>query len=153
LNKGTLLVEARNEKQAEVLLKASLLGSHLVHVERHTLLNSSRGVIHTDSLDGMSDEEIQSALADQLVSLAYRLIGKRDNRPFPPRTTFLTFKVPSLPAYLHVGYETVAVRLYVRCYGVRSLDILNRGVLLTLSGVSAVKVGMVRSHAPTNPNV
>jgi hypothetical protein len=35
LKNGTLLVESRNEKQAEVLLKATLLGSHPVHMERH----------------------------------------------------------------------------------------------------------------------
>jgi hypothetical protein len=47
LKNETLVVEA----QAEVLLKAKFLGSHPVHAERHTSLNSSRGVIHTNSLD------------------------------------------------------------------------------------------------------
>jgi hypothetical protein len=120
LKNGTLLVQARNERQAEVLLKATLLGSYPMHVGRHTSLNSSRRVIHTHSLDGMSDEEIQSALADQFVSRAYRLTGKRDNRPFPLRTIFLTFEVPSPPLYLHVGYKRVPVRPYVpnptRCH-------------------------------------
>jgi hypothetical protein len=73
LKNGTPLAMVRNEKQAEVLLTATLLGSHPVHVGRHTWLNSSRGVIHTDSLDGMSDEEIQSTLADQFVSRTGRL--------------------------------------------------------------------------------
>jgi hypothetical protein len=75
-----------------------------VHMERHTSLNSSRGVIHSDSLDGMSDEEIPCALTDQFVSLAYRLIGEWDNKPFPLCAIFLTFQVPTLPAYPHVGY-------------------------------------------------
>jgi hypothetical protein len=35
LKSGTLLLEAWNEKQAEVLLKATLLGSHPVHVVIH----------------------------------------------------------------------------------------------------------------------
>jgi hypothetical protein len=103
LNNGTLFVEVQNDKQAEVLMKANLLGSYPVQVERHTLLNSSWGVVNTDSLDDMSDEEIQFALADQFVSKAYRLIGKRDNKPFPLHTIFLTFEVPSLPASIHVG--------------------------------------------------
>jgi hypothetical protein len=63
LKNVALPVEARSEKQAEVLLKDTLLGSHPVDVERQISLNSSRGVIHTDSPDGMSDE-IQSPLAD-----------------------------------------------------------------------------------------
>jgi hypothetical protein len=72
LKNGTLPVEVQNDKQAEVLLKANLLGSYPIQVERHiTSLNSSQGVIDTDSRDDMSDEEIQSALADQFVSEAY----------------------------------------------------------------------------------
>jgi hypothetical protein len=78
MKNGTLFVEVQNDKQAEVLLKANLLGSYPVQVERHTSLNSSRGVVNTDSLDDMSDEAIPSALADQFGSKAYRLIVKRD---------------------------------------------------------------------------
>jgi hypothetical protein len=60
LKKRTLHVEARNETPAAVPLKATLLGSHAVHVARHTSLNCSRGVLHSDSPDGTSDEEIPS---------------------------------------------------------------------------------------------
>jgi hypothetical protein len=67
LKNGTLLVEVCNEKQTDLLLKANLLGFHPITVERHTSLNSSRGVKAADSLDGMSDKEIQSDLADQSV--------------------------------------------------------------------------------------
>jgi hypothetical protein len=88
LKNGTLLVEICNEKQADLLLKANLLGCHPTRVERHTSLNSSRGVVKTDSLDDMSDEDIQSALADHYVSKAYWLIGKSDGNPFPLRTVF-----------------------------------------------------------------
>jgi hypothetical protein len=55
LKKGTLFVEVQNDKQAEVLMKANLLGSYPVQVERHTSLNSSRGVVNTVSLDDMSE--------------------------------------------------------------------------------------------------
>jgi hypothetical protein len=79
LKNGTLLVEVQNDKQAEVLMKANILGSYPIQVERHTSLNYSRGVVKTDSLDDMSDEVIQSAPADQFVPTDYRLIGKRDN--------------------------------------------------------------------------
>jgi hypothetical protein len=41
-------------------------------------LNLSQGDVNTDSLDGMSNEEIQSTLADMSVSKAYKLIGKTD---------------------------------------------------------------------------
>jgi hypothetical protein len=101
-------------------MKANLLGSYLVQAESHTSLNSSRGFVNTDSLDETLDEEIQFALAEQFVSKAYRLIGKRDNKPFTLRTFFLTFEVPSLPASIHVGYGRVPVSPYIpnpmRCH-------------------------------------
>jgi hypothetical protein len=42
--------------------------------ERHSSLNSSRGVVSTDALDGMSDEEIQLALALKSLLRAYIVI-------------------------------------------------------------------------------
>jgi hypothetical protein len=57
-----LLVEMFNQKQAEALVKVELLGSHLVHIRRHTSLNSSQGFIMTDILNWVLDKEIQIAL-------------------------------------------------------------------------------------------
>jgi hypothetical protein len=65
LKNGTLDVEARNEKQAEVLLKATPWITSRARGKTH-VVELLRGVIRTDSLDGMSDEEIRSALADSL---------------------------------------------------------------------------------------
>jgi hypothetical protein len=62
-----VLTEVHNDKQAELLLRAILLGSHPIYAERHSSLNSSRGVVNTDALDAMSDDEIQSAPAEQFV--------------------------------------------------------------------------------------
>ncbi|KAJ4438319.1 hypothetical protein ANN_14261 [Periplaneta americana] len=120
LRNGSLLVETVSLKQSETLLKAKLLGSYPIKVERHSSLNTTRGVVHTDSLDGMSDEEIQLELAEQSVSKAYRLLRKRDGQTIPLSTVFLTFEKPVLPEYILVGYERVPVRAYVpnpmRCF-------------------------------------
>jgi hypothetical protein len=109
LRNGTLLVEAFTENQSNALLKATLLRLYSIQVERHVSLNSFRGVISTDTLDGLSDEAIQSFLADQSVSKAHKLIGKRDGKP-----------VPDLPPQVYLGYERVPVRAYVpnpmRCF-------------------------------------
>jgi hypothetical protein len=51
LKNGTLLIEVYNDKQAELLLKATLLGSHLIYAKRHSSLNSSLGVVSTDALE------------------------------------------------------------------------------------------------------
>jgi hypothetical protein len=51
-------MEVKSEKQAEVLLRAILLGSCLVQVKRCTSINSSRGVVSYDSPDRMTDKYI-----------------------------------------------------------------------------------------------
>ncbi|KAJ4425727.1 hypothetical protein ANN_27923 [Periplaneta americana] len=122
--RGTILRHGSDVRLAircsETLLKAKLLGSYPIKVEQHCSLNTTRGVVHTDSLDGMSDEEIQLELAEQSVSKAYRLLRKRDGQTIPLSTAFLTFEKPVLPEYILVGYERVPVRVYVpnpmRCF-------------------------------------
>jgi hypothetical protein len=68
----------------------------------------------------MSGEAIQFAQADQFVSEACRLIGKRDSKPFPLRIFFFIFEVLSLPAPIYVWYERESIRPYIpnpmRCY-------------------------------------
>jgi hypothetical protein len=71
-------------------------------------------VVRTYSLDGMSDDEIQSVLANQPVSRAFRLIGKRNEKAFPLRAVILTLEVPSLPSRINVGHETATLRPYTR---------------------------------------
>jgi hypothetical protein len=85
-------------KKAEVILNTKLLGSRTVHVERQTFPYPSQGVVRTDILDGMPDEEIQLCLASQFVSKAYRLTGNKLGKTFPLRNLFLTFQVPTLPS-------------------------------------------------------
>ena len=72
LRNGSLLVETLNPKQSETLMKAKLLGSYPIKVNRHSSRNTTRGVITTSSLEGMYDEQIQLELAEQSVSKAYR---------------------------------------------------------------------------------
>ena len=117
---GSLIVETNSPAQSDKLLKATLFGSHPIIVERHKSLNTCRGVVSTDGLDGLDNEEIQLELADQCVSQAYRLTKRSDGDIVPLRTVFLTFERPSLPEYIRVGYERVPVRPYVpnpmRCF-------------------------------------
>ncbi|KAJ4425469.1 hypothetical protein ANN_28085 [Periplaneta americana] len=120
LRNGSLPVETASAKQSETVLKAKVLESYPIRVERHSSLNTTRGVVHTDSLDGLSDEEVQLDLAEQFVSNAYRLLRKRDGRTEPLSTVFLTFETSLLPEHIFVGYERDPVLAYVpnpmRCF-------------------------------------
>jgi hypothetical protein len=80
---GCCNVEVFNEKRAKVFFKAKFLGRYLVHVERHISLSSAWDVLYC-----MPDEETQICLAHQFIYKAYRLIGKRDGKPFPLLTVF-----------------------------------------------------------------
>jgi hypothetical protein len=64
LKNGPLLVEVQDEKQLEVVLKATPLGSYPIQDDRHISPNSSRGVVNIDSVEVMLDEESRSARAD-----------------------------------------------------------------------------------------
>jgi hypothetical protein len=106
----------------------------------------------------MSEEEIQSALTDQLVSRACRLIGKRDNKHYPPLAV-LTFEVPSSPAPVCVMYESgVHVRPYIfnamMFYRCRQCGHTQQMCAYrSLSVGTAVRVHTVKGHVPTHPPV
>lgn len=95
-------------------------------------LRSSWGVI-TNILDGMSDKEIKICLAHQFLSKAYRLVWRRDDKPFPLQTMFLTFEVLTLlPRSILVEYDrSFACSLQTLCgaSSARDLDTPNNGVL------------------------
>ena len=114
------LVEANSATQAGTILKANLLASYPVKVELHRTLNSSRGVVNTRALDGMSNEEIQENLQDQGVTSVYRVQRKERGEYLPTRTLFLTFNRVNLPERIKAGYEAIEVRPYIpnplRCY-------------------------------------
>jgi hypothetical protein len=89
------------------ILQAILLEWYPVQVKRHSSLNSCKGVVSSDCLDRMTDEEIQSALTDWSMSKLCRLIGNRSDKAFPLRIALLTFEVPILPSWIYVGYWKV----------------------------------------------
>jgi predicted butyrate kinase (DUF1464 family) len=73
LRDGPILVETKTDDQSKKLLKQKLLGSYTVLVEKHKILNSTRGVIFCPQVDECSDEQIQIGLADQYASKVYRV--------------------------------------------------------------------------------
>jgi hypothetical protein len=60
-----LLLEVFSDKQEETLLKSQCLDSSPFQPNSRVSLISSRGVVNTDSLDGMVDEEVQIAVANR----------------------------------------------------------------------------------------
>lgn len=65
-------------------------------------------MIRTDSLDIISDDEIQQCLSDQFLSKAYQLL-KKDEKPLPVRAVFLMFEIATVLTHIYVGYEKVHI--------------------------------------------
>jgi hypothetical protein len=131
-------------------LKANL-GFYPVEVERHVLCTRPGKSLTLDSLDIVSDKEIQTALADQSVSKACTLIGKRGWQPFLLHTVCLISEVPPLPASVHVGYERILSALIFLTPRVAIAArnwAFSRGVHLTLSAAIVVGTGIVRNRVP-----
>ena len=58
LRKGSLLVEYATENHSRNLLRSKILCNVPIHVSQHFSLNTSKGVIKSRHLEGVSEEEI-----------------------------------------------------------------------------------------------
>ncbi|KAK6186631.1 hypothetical protein SNE40_005920 [Patella caerulea] len=63
MRNGTLLVECAKESHATSLLKSKTLANIPIKVAPHNSLNSSRGVIRSQDLEGSCEEEMLENLA------------------------------------------------------------------------------------------
>ena len=117
---GLLLIEVDCRNYANNLLKTTMFHNIPVEITEHRTLNSSKGVISSDILDGMSNEEITSELKDQGVKESYRISSNKNGKKSPTRTVILTFNSSKLPKTLLVGYMRLSVRNYIpnprRCF-------------------------------------
>jgi hypothetical protein len=119
---GALLVEAPSEKISTWLLNRSgtMCVDRPIKVSIHKTLNSSKGVIRSRELEGMSEEEIVGEMRNQGVIGAHRVTMKKGVDHVPTNTYFLTFCVPKVPEVVHIGYLRVRVQLFVpspmRCF-------------------------------------
>ena len=113
-------MECTRKSQAMGLLKTTRFVDRSVRVSIHKALNSSRGVIRSRELSGMTEMEIRTELQEQGVVEVHRVTVKKDTEKVPTNTLFLTFSTPDLPKEITVGYLKVKVALFVpspmRCF-------------------------------------
>ena len=120
LRNGTLLVECAKEQHANLLLASTTLAHIPIKVTPHTALNSSRGVVRSQDLDGSSEEEMLENLSSQGVSYVKRISVKRSGNIVLTNTYILTFDRPELPKTIKAGFLSLAVAPYIpnplRCF-------------------------------------
>lgn len=113
-----ILVEVTKKSHALNLLKSTSIANTPIHVSEHRSLNTSKGVIRCRDIAGMSEEDICEELHGQSVTDVKRIC--RDKGKTPTNTYILTFRKPSVPSNIKIGYLNAKVDAYVpnplRCY-------------------------------------
>ena len=117
-----LQLEVDSKQFAINLLKTDMLHNIPVKISEHRTMNTSKGVISTDALDDLDQDEIKQRLNEfgQEVKEVYRIMVTKKNEKVPTKTLIITFLSPKIPDYLYIGFIRVKVRMYVpnprRCY-------------------------------------
>ena len=113
-------MECSTESHSKILLKSKSLYGIPITVNPHTYLNSSKGVIRSRDLEGISEEEICENLSSQGFISVKRIKVRRNNELVPTNTFILTFDVPTLPISVKAGYLHIPVVTYIpnplRCF-------------------------------------
>lgn len=122
LRDGTVMVRTMNRKQAEKLLKKTVLVEGIdIKVSEHKKLNQSQVVFTRFDLKHATDDEILTELNAQHVIALKRLKRRAGQVLVESYSILLTFDTPTPPEFLTIGYyERIRVRLYVpqplRCF-------------------------------------
>ncbi|XP_041357871.1 uncharacterized protein LOC121374825 [Gigantopelta aegis] len=120
LKNGSLLVECSTESHSKCLLKSKMLCNISIKVSVHKSLNSSKGVIRSRDLEGVSEDEICENLSSQGVSFVKRIRVRRNNELVPTNTFIITFDKPLLPESIKAGYLNIPVVPFIpnplRCF-------------------------------------
>ena len=120
LKSGLLLVESSTEKHSKCLLKSTVLCNVPITVTARSSLNSSKGVIRSRDLEGVSEEEILDNLSSQGVTFVKRIKIRRNDNLISTNTLILSFNTPTLPQSIKAGYLSIPVEPYIpnplRCF-------------------------------------
>ena len=111
---GSILIKTKTYEQAiKILQITSLSQGILVEVCEHKTLNFTKGVIYSNDLRGISEEEILSEMKTQNVSEIKKILKKTENKLIETGLVIMTFSTLSLPAEVYIGYEKVHVRPFI----------------------------------------
>lgn len=122
---GDLIVETRSSEQSTKLSKLSRLSDSVnVKVTPHRTFNSVRGVFTSDSLNGISDDEILEELKKENVISLKRLTKKVNGISTYTNSYLVNIAKNELPNEIRVGYLQLPLRQYIplptrcfRCFG------------------------------------
>ena len=111
----------RSAAQGKCILKLTSLANTAVTVSAHRTLNTSKGVIRCRELIDCDKAEILEELKTQGVSDINNITVKGNDGSRRNTNTFIvTFRLPTLPKHIKIGYLRVPVAVYIpnplRCF-------------------------------------
>jgi len=110
---GNLLIKTKNALQANKLLKLQHLGTFPITVNVHATLNVSKGVIYSNDLRSLKEEEIKNELQAQNVCDVRKILKKVNGELQETGLVIITFASHTTPENIKIGYELVKVRAYI----------------------------------------
>ncbi|XP_037816097.1 uncharacterized protein LOC119606601 [Lucilia sericata] len=114
LRNGTILVRTKNLNQANKLIQLNNLCENInILVTWHNSLNYVKGVIYSNDLREIPDDEILNELKNQNVIKIEKIKRKVNNKIEETGLIIITFGSTTLPTELNIGYERVKIRTYI----------------------------------------
>jgi len=110
---GTLLVKTKDLLQAQWLMKLTKFHDFEVEASEHKTLNFSKGVIYSNDLRYINNEDILNELKTQNVTEVNKILRKKDNNLEETGLIILTFATTTLPETINIGYERVKIRPHI----------------------------------------
>lgn len=111
LRNGTLLIETRNQRQADILYKASTLGDTPITVKDHPTLNTVRGTVFSYDLLELDEEYLLENLKEQNISKVERVKKFNASRELVPTPLLiLTFESKVVPISIKAGFLSLRTR-------------------------------------------
>ena len=114
LRDGCLLIQTKNKKQADRLLKnKTFAGLTTVEVTEHGSLNTCKGFVICDAFKNLTTDEIVEGLKEYKVIKAEKQKFRKDDEWVESTTAILTFKANNFPQQIKIGYLVAKVRQYI----------------------------------------
>lgn len=113
LRNGTLLIETQNQQQANILYKATSLGTTPIVIKDHPTLNTVRGTVFSYDLIDLDEEYLLQNLKDQKISKVERVKKFNESRELVPTPLLiLTFESKTVPISIKAGFLLLRTRKY-----------------------------------------
>ncbi|XP_055605828.1 uncharacterized protein LOC129753998 [Uranotaenia lowii] len=107
------LLKVRNPAQINKLLKLDrLIDGTPITIDHHPTLNLCQCVVSCEDAAGLSNDDLQSFLADQGVTKVYRFLKKSGEKTVPTNSMVLTVKGTTPPPHIFFGFIRIATRPY-----------------------------------------